>query len=139
MAPRGRNWFLGKLSKKPLSQASVEQFSRLKNDVVGLSEVIGLSMLHLPALMYPIMPLIVILATLMMFLGLARSSELVMVRAAGRSGMKNLLAPVAVALVLGLLSVTVFNPIVAATSKQYEATVSRYASGAESVLSISHN
>ncbi len=115
----------------------VEQFSRLKNNLVGFSEVVELTLLHLPALMYPIMPLIVILATLMMFLGLARSSELVMARAAGRSGMKNLLAPVVVALVFGLLLVSVFNPIVAATSKQYEATASRYASGTESVLSIS--
>jgi len=115
----------------------VEQFSRMRNDAVGFSEVMGLSLLHLPALMYPILPLIVILATLMMFLGLARSSELVMARAAGRSGMKNLLAPVVVALVLGMLSVAVFNPIVAATSKQYESTASRYATGSGSVLSIS--
>lgn len=115
----------------------VEQFSRLKNDHVGLPEVIELTLLHLPAIMYPIMPLIVILATLMMFLSLARSSELVMARAAGRSGMKNLTAPVVVALLLGLFLVAVFNPIVAATSKQYEVTASRYATGSESVLSIS--
>lgn len=115
----------------------VEQFKRTNAEQLGFSDVILLSLLHLPALMYPIMPLIVILATLMLFLGLARSSELVIARAAGRSGMKNLIAPIVVTLVLGLLLVSIFNPIVAATSKQYEATVSRYVSGSESVLSIS--
>ena len=115
----------------------VDQVRNLSALDVGLSEIMGLSLLHLPALMYPILPLIMILAALMMFLGLARSSELVVTRAAGRSGLKNLMAPVGVALMIGVLSVTVFNPIVAATLKQYESKVSQYASGSESVLSIS--
>lgn len=115
----------------------VEQIRGLDNTAIGFSEIIGLSFLHLPALMYPILPLIVILASLMMFLGMARSSELVVTRAAGRSAMKNLIAPVVVALGLGVFSVAVFNPIVAATSKQYEAKASQYASGKQSVLSIS--
>ncbi|WP_456390460.1 LPS export ABC transporter permease LptG [Profundibacter sp.] len=115
----------------------VEQIRGLDNTAIGFSEIIGLSFLHLPALMYPILPLIVILASLMMFLGMARSSELVVTRAAGRSAMKNLIAPVVVALALGVFSVAVFNPIVAATSKQYEAKASQYASSTESVLSIS--
>ncbi|MCK4712078.1 MAG: LPS export ABC transporter permease LptG [Marinosulfonomonas sp.] len=115
----------------------VEQISSFDSGVVGFAEILGLSFLHLPSLMYPILPLVVMLAALVLFLGLARSSELVVTRAAGRSGMKSLVAPVVVALVLGILAVAVFNPIVAATSKQFELTVSHYASGKESVLSIS--
>ena len=47
-----------------------------------------------------------------MFLGLARSSELVVVRAAGRSGLRFLMTPVAVALVARrLLTVALFNPL----------------------------
>jgi len=115
----------------------VEQVSSFNSDIVGFAEIIELSLLHMPSLMYPILPLIMILATLALFLGLTRSSELVITRASGRSGMKSLIAPVVVALGLGVLAVTVFNPIVAATSKQYEVIASRYASGTESVLSIS--
>ncbi len=115
----------------------VEQVSGFDNDAVGFAEVMKLTLLHLPSQMYPILPLIMLLATLALFLGLARSSELVITRASGRSGMKSLIAPMVVALVLGLLAVTVFNPLVAATSKQYELVASRYASGTESVLSIS--
>ncbi|HHI71615.1 MAG TPA: LPS export ABC transporter permease LptG [Rhodobacteraceae bacterium] len=114
----------------------VEQISRFSEKTVGFADLLGLSLLHLPSQLYPILPLIMILATLVMFLGLARSSELVVTRASGRSGMKSLIAPLAVALGLGMFSVAVFNPIVAATSKQYETTASRYASGNESVLSI---
>lgn len=114
----------------------VEQFGNIKNPSTGFSEVIELTLLRLPSQMYPILPLIALLATLMMFLALARNSELVVTRAAGRSGMKSLLAPTAVALMLGVFSVTVFNPIVAATSKQYETTSKQYANGPKSVLSI---
>jgi len=115
----------------------VEQFGKINSDTAGFAEVVQLSLLHLPSQMYPILPLVVILATLALFLGLARSSELVVTRAAGWSGMKALTAPVAVALALGVLAITVLNPIVAATSKQYETTINRYTSGKESVLSIS--
>jgi len=115
----------------------VEQLRSHSGDAIGFAEIAELSMLRLPSLMYPILPLIVMLATLAMFLGLARSSELIVTRAAGRSGMKSLIAPVAVALALGIISVTVFNPIVAATSKQYETTYNRYSDGQESVLSVS--
>jgi len=115
----------------------VEQINSFDSDRVGFAEIMELSLLHLPSIMYPIIPLIIILATLVLFLGLARSSELVITRASGRSGMKSLIAPVVVAFALGMFAVAVLNPIVAATSKQYETTVSRYASGKESVLSIS--
>lgn len=115
----------------------VEQINRFESEAVGMTEVTHLSLLHLPSLIYPILPLVTILATLVLFLGLARSSELVVTRAAGWSGMRALVAPVTVALVLGVLFVAVFNPIVAATSRQYESAVSRYATGKESILSIS--
>lgn len=52
-----------------------------------------------------------------LFLALARSSELVVVRASGRSGLRFLLAPVAVAFVVGLFAVAVLDPLVAAASK----------------------
>ena len=103
---------------------------------LGLVEILRLTALRLPTALYQILPLVVILSTLSMFLGLARSSELVVVRAAGRSALKSLLSPLAVAFLAGVLFVAVFNPIVAATSQQYELLFNRYLKGRESVLSI---
>ena len=77
-----------------------------------------------------------ILATLTLFLSLARSNELVVTRASGRSGLYALVAPVVTALLIGVFAVAVVNPIVAATSRQYEALANRYARGNASVLSI---
>jgi lipopolysaccharide export system permease protein len=78
-----------------------------------------------------------ILAAIAFFIALARSSELVVIRASGRSGLQLLLTPVAVAIGIGMLGVMVLNPIVAGTIKHYEELVSRYANGSSSVLSIS--
>jgi lipopolysaccharide export system permease protein len=115
----------------------VEQLRRFANHPVGLTEAFRLAALNLPTGIYKILPLIVILATLAMFLALARTSELVVARAAGRSGLRLLVAPVLTAFALGLAAVAVLNPIVAATSQQYDVVSDRLRGGDGSVLSIS--
>jgi len=115
----------------------VDQFRKFESGSVGFMEVVHLTALNVPAGLYRILPLIVVFATLALILSLARSSELVVVRAAGRSGLRALISPILVAIVLGALTVAVFNPIVAATSKQYEILSSSFKGGAKSILSIS--
>jgi len=91
-----------------------------------LSDVLHLVALEMPWSNYEILPLVVILASVAMFLRLARSSELVVLRASGRSALAGLMAPVAVTLILGLLAVSVGNPIVAAASKREHNLSNRY-------------
>jgi lipopolysaccharide export system permease protein len=84
------------------------------------------------------LPLIMILSAILLFLGLAKSSELVVVRAAGRSGLRFLAAPVGAALLIGMFTVAVLNPLTAATSKEYDTRMARRAAGGEqSILSVS--
>ena len=87
-------------------------------------DVLEIVLLNIPHANYEILPLVMILAAVALFLRLARSSELVVVRAAGRSALRSLLAPVTVAAVIGILAITLFNPIVAAASKRYNDVVS---------------
>nr|WP_281070720.1 LPS export ABC transporter permease LptG [Oceaniglobus trochenteri] len=117
----------------------VEQVRKFSSETVRFVDMLGLAMLHVPESLYRILPLIMILATLTLFLSLARTSELVVTRASGRSALRSLTAPVIVALIIGAVAVAVFNPIVAATSKQYELTAGRYAATPASVLSISRD
>jgi lipopolysaccharide export system permease protein len=114
----------------------LEQIRRY-GDEVSFRGILALTFLNVPKSLYRILPLITIIASIFLFLALARSSELVVARAAGRSILVTLIAPVLVAFALGGLAVAVFNPIVAATLKQYEALVDRYSAGGSSVLSIS--
>ncbi|MCK0094332.1 LPS export ABC transporter permease LptG [Yoonia sp. F2084L] len=113
----------------------VDQLRRFASTEATFVDILVLSLLNIPQGIYAILPLIMILATIALFLSLSRSSEMVVTRAAGRSALKALLAPLAVALMIGLLAVAILNPIVAGTSKEFEAR-SDALRGNSSVLSI---
>jgi lipopolysaccharide export system permease protein len=116
----------------------IEQARKFRSlDEVGFAEIFQLTLLNTPQTMNQILPLIMILSTVVLFLGLARSSELVVTRAAGRSALRALLAPVAVALIIGGLAVTVFNPIAAATTNRYKELANHYRSDGAEAFSIS--
>ncbi|MDA5094484.1 LPS export ABC transporter permease LptG [Aliiroseovarius sp. KMU-50] len=115
----------------------VEGMRKFDASVVGFSEILGLTLLNMPMWMYRLVPLIVILATIWMFLSLARSSEMVVTRASGRSAMITLVSPVLTVFLLGVLILVVGNPIAAATAKKYQRLSAQYEGVASSVSSIS--
>ncbi|NIO39919.1 MAG: LptF/LptG family permease, partial [Burkholderiales bacterium] len=115
----------------------VDQIRRFDVGTISIAQAFELATLNAPTSLYHILPLIVILATLALYLGLARTSEIVVTRASGRSALRSLFAPVLTAALLGGIVVSVFNPIVAATSVTYEKLSTRYESGVTSTLSIS--
>lgn len=115
----------------------VEQLRRFDASEIALAGAIELALLSMPQALYRIFPLLAILATIVLFLGLARTSELVVTRAAGRSALRALAAPVTVAFLIGAAGVAVLNPIVAATLARYEARAAEMSSDGGSVLSIS--
>lgn len=114
----------------------VEQLRRYGSTDASFWDVFGLSLLNVPQGIYRILPLIMILAAIALFLSLARSSELVVTRASGRSALTALRAPLGVALIIGVLSVAILNPIVAGTSKEYELRGKALRGSDTSVLSI---
>lgn len=103
----------------------------------GFGPVLELALLNLPGSLYEMIPLFVLLGTLLMFLGLARSSELVVIRAAGRSALRAAASPVIVAGLLGIGVITVLNPIVAATEQQFDLRTARYLGAEERTVSVS--
>lgn len=102
----------------------------------SFSMVLKITLLNTPEGLYEMLPLVMILSSIALCLALARSSELVVARASGRAGLVSLLGPVTVALLVGALTVAVFNPIVAATSQRYHDLRELQDSGGTSTLSI---
>jgi lipopolysaccharide export system permease protein len=115
----------------------IEQLRRFEAFDVSFGQLVLLSVLNAPGAISEILPLLMILTTVVLFVGLARSSELVVTRATGRSGIRALAAPLAVAVGIGVLAVSTLNPIVAATSNRYQQLSETYRTGAPSALSIS--
>lgn len=116
----------------------VDQLRRFSNPGISLTQGLVLALTNVPSTIYQVLPLILALTAIGLFLGLARSSELVVVRAAGRSGLRFLLAPVIAALAVGVFAVAVLNPIVAVTSKRYDTLSSGHARGG-SILSLAED
>ena len=114
----------------------VEQMRRFGGEAESAGQILALTLLNVPSGLYGILPLVVMIAAIAMFLGLARSSELVVTRGSGRSALRALLGPAVVALLVGTLAVAAANPIVAVTSREYESREARLR-GEESVLAFS--
>ncbi|MFD3189714.1 LPS export ABC transporter permease LptG [Sedimentitalea sp. HM32M-2] len=115
----------------------IEQLRKFEGVDVSFGQLFRLMLLNAPAAVNEILPLLMILSTIVLYVGLARSSELVVTRATGRSGIRALAGPVLVALVIGVLAVSTLNPIVAATSQRYQQLADTYRTGGPSALSLS--
>ncbi|MGH1577071.1 LPS export ABC transporter permease LptG [Planktotalea sp.] len=114
----------------------VEQMRRFNSDDVSFYDVFVLTMLNAPSGIYQILPLVMILSSVSLFLTLARTSELVVTRAAGRSALVTLASPMLVSAIIGVSAVTLFNPIVASTIKRYAVLENQYSEGDNSTVSI---
>ena len=98
----------------------------------GFGLVITIAGLRLPYVMLQILPFGVLLGGIIAFWRLARSSELVVARAAGVSAWGFLAGPVLVAFCIGTLAITVVSPLSAAMfsrAERLDATYLRNASG----------
>lgn len=85
----------------------------------------SLSLLRVPALAEQILPFAVLFGAMMAFLSLTRRLELVVARAAGVSVWQFLKPPVLAALLLGLASVTLYNPLSASFKARADAIETR--------------
>lgn len=112
----------------------IEQLRRFGGVDIGLTGASKLALLLLPGTFYTILTLVTLLAGIGLFLMLGRSSELIAIRATGRSALRFLAAPAAIAVLIGAFSVALLNPITAATTARYnEATVTLSRGGQQTV------
>lgn len=111
----------------------VEEVRRYGDAGIGIRGAASLAALLMPGTFYSILPLVTLLAAMGLFLALARSSELVAIRASGRSALRFLAAPMVVAFLLGALAVAALNPIAAATGSRYGAATAAIGRGGAQV------
>lgn len=114
----------------------IEQLRRFDVGTIGLTEAVILALLKMPADLYAILPLVTMLAALTLYLRLARSSELVVLRAAGLSALRSLLGPALSVVLFGMACVMVIHPIAIGLSKAHDARVAALSGRAENVLSV---
>ncbi len=89
-----------------------------KQDSIPMSTLLVVTLTRLPVFSEVTMPFAVLIGAMGAFLILSRSSELIIIRASGVSVWQFLQPGLVVSLILGVLAVTLYNPL-AATAKAY--------------------
>lgn len=116
---------------------AVENLRRFGGSDARMVDILKLTLLESPEVLYQIFALVLMLASLVTFLRLSRTSELVVIRAAGVSAIRLIMVPTVSAVILAVVTVTAFNPFVAATMKQTEALQDRISGNFGNRLSFS--
>jgi lipopolysaccharide export system permease protein len=108
-----------------------------KFDDVPLPLVLQMGLLKLPEVGQMTLPFAVLFSAMMTFWQLTRKHELVIVRAAGLSVWQFLGPVVGVALLIGVLQITVINPLGAMLLGRFDVLESRHLNRQENLVSLS--
>jgi lipopolysaccharide export system permease protein len=117
--------------------SGIENLRRYAGSEASMAEIARITALQAPEVAYMVFPLVVMLGALATFLGLARTSELVVLRGSGVSALRLIAIPTIAGIVLGGLVVAFVNPLVAAAMRQAELQEERFRASASSLLSVS--
>jgi lipopolysaccharide export system permease protein len=117
-------WFIGVFGAMLLISFLLDYIELLRRAGaragVTLGVLLEMAALKLPHTAQEIMPFAVLFGTMLAFFRLTRHNELVIARAAGVSVWQFLTPAVLVALLVGVVAVTVFNPAAASMEATYE-------------------
>ncbi|MEC7489054.1 MAG: LPS export ABC transporter permease LptG [Pseudomonadota bacterium] len=142
----GRN-FLGSLIAFTLGLVAViamidtlELFRRASTNAQTpvLQAVISMALLKLPTLIERTIPFSALLGAMFAFWRLNRHHEYVVARAAGVSIWQFLAPPIAIAILVGLFKIAVFNPFSSAMLLKYEILEAKYIRGKSSLAALAN-
>lgn len=105
--------------------------------LAGFGDLLGMALLHAPSVTITAAPFALLLASMTAFAMLARSSELVVTRAAGVSAWRLITPAVFCAAVLGVFSFAVYNPVASALATRFEILEQRFFDHSASRLALS--
>lgn len=90
------------------------------SDDAGLGTLVGLALLKAPQTVQEVLPFAVMLAVMFSLFRMTRHHELMIIRAAGVSVWQILAPSLALAAIIGVISLTMFNPLAATMYASYE-------------------
>lgn len=105
--------------------------------LAGFGDLVGMAVLHAPSITITAAPFTLLLAAMTAFAMLARSSELVVTRAAGVSVWRLTAPALACAAGLGVFAFAVYNPLASAFATKFETLEQRFFDQTSSRLAVS--
>lgn len=102
----------------------VELLRRLaSNEDVGIFTLVYVSLIKVPSMIEQMFPFAVLIGSIIAYLALSRKSELVVARAVGVSVWQFMVPALVSTILLGLIAITIYNPISASLKEQHTALV----------------
>ncbi|MDA0786777.1 MAG: LPS export ABC transporter permease LptG [Proteobacteria bacterium] len=106
-------------------------------DEATFSIITSMALLRTPFLAQEAVPFAVMFGAIFTFLRLTRNHELVVLRAAGVSVWQSLMPALIAAVALGIINISVLNPLSAVLLSQFEKLEGKYLTGRSSLLAVS--
>lgn len=119
---------------------TLELFRRVsaRGDTTSVNPVISMALLKIPTITEKIVPFSALLGAMFAFWRLNRYHEFVVARAAGVSIWQFLAPPVAIAILIGLFKIAIFNPFSSAMLLKYEILEAKYIRGKSSLAALAN-
>lgn len=115
----------------------VELLAKNSSGRADFHEIVWMAVLHAPSVTITAAPFTVLLAAMVCFAWFARSSELVVTRAAGVSVWALIAPALIVALLMGVGAFAIYNPVAAAFAQRFDSLEEAYFGRSSSRLSVS--
>jgi lipopolysaccharide export system permease protein len=132
-------WILGLFAGATLLAFLIDLLEVLRGNAdrpgVAFLDIVAVSALRIPLITEQILPFAVLLGSMAAFVALSRRSELVVARAAGLSVWQFAAPGLAVALVIGVVATTVYNPLATAMRTESDRIAAARFGSVASILS----
>ena len=116
-----------------------EEINFFKDYEVGIYLPIILSFLYVPSLFYNMFPFIILLSGIWFFLKIKKSDEVTALKISGMSNLSVILIPSFISILLGIIFVTMVNPITSLSLKKYEIIKGEYERDRDYLAKITKN
>ncbi|MEE2997897.1 MAG: LPS export ABC transporter permease LptG [Pseudomonadota bacterium] len=119
---------------------TLELFRRVsvRHEDIAFHSVLSMAFLKLPTMMEKAIPFSALLGAMFAFWRLNRHHEFVVARAAGVSIWQFLAPPIALAILIGLFKIAIFNPFSSAMLLKYEVLEAKYILGKSSLAALAN-
>ena len=116
-----------------------EEINFFKDVNIGIYIPILLTSLKVPTLVHSMLPFIILISGIWFFLKIKKSDELTAMKISGMSNLSVILIPSIISILLGIIFVTMINPITSISLKKYEMLKGEYEEDKDYLATITKN
>jgi len=116
-----------------------EEINFFKDIDIGIYLPVLLTSMKVPTLLHNMLPFIVLISGILFFLKIKKSDEITAIKVSGMSNLSVILIPSIISIILGIIFISLINPITAVSLKKYEMIKGKYERDKDYLAAITKN